>query len=476
MLVELERVLGMAQKLGAEYADARYVTITREPVTVTSGSGPEVSVSKSTGLGLRVLVDGAWGFAATPYIDQRSLGKVCEEAVKIAMASARYKTGDGVTLSPLPPLRARWQTPVKVDPFQVKPEEKIAYLKDAVDAASRMPEISRASASMMTYREEKEFMSTDGRQIQQTLVHTGASISVSAVGEGDVQTRSFADYAGCGYEFVESLDLKNLGEDLASEARDLLRAPVCPEGVRDLVVGGSMMALQIHESCGHPVELDRVLGQEATFAGTSFLTPEKKGSFRYGSPEVNIVADATVPGGLGTFGFDDEGVEAQRTKLVVKGVFQDYLTSRELAPMFGQESNGTMRAAGWENIPLIRMTNINLEPGDWTLDEIIKHTKDGIFVDSPKSWSLDDKRLNFHFGQEIAYEIKDGSLGRMLKNPGYTGTTPEFWGSCDAVAGKKEWRMWGTPGCAKGEPVQVIHVGHGASPCRFRGVKVGVGR
>ncbi|MGI6633516.1 MAG: TldD/PmbA family protein [Bacillota bacterium] len=474
MLTELSRILGLAQKLGAEYADARYVTTTQQPVSVTSDGAPEASVSKSTGLGLRVLVDGAWGFSATPYLDPRSLEKTADEAVKIASASAQYKIGDGVSLEPLDSRRFRWTTPFRTDPLTVKVEDKVEFLSDVVSSATKIPGVSRATASIMSWREDKEFMSTDGRQIEQTSVHTGASVSVTARGDGDVQTRSFSDYVDGGYEFVESLDLKSRAETLATEAVDLTKAPVCPAGVTDIVMGGAMVALQIHESCGHPVELDRVVGQEATFAGTSFLTPDKKGTFGYGSPAVNIVADATARGGLGSFGFDDEGIEAQRTPLISEGIFKDYLTSRELAPMFGQESNGTMRAVGWENIPLVRMTNINLEPGDWTLDEIIKDTKEGIFVDDPKSWSLDDKRLNFHFGQEIAYEIKDGSLGRMLKNPAYTGMTPEFWNSCDAVAGKCEWHIWGTPGCAKGEPVQVIHVGHGAAPARFRKVKVGV--
>lgn len=472
---ELARVLGMAQKLGAEYADARYVSITQEPVSLESDGASNVSVSKSAGIGLRVLVDGAWGFASTPYIDSRTLSKLSEEAVKIAGASAMYKKGEGVSLAPLPSIRVKWQTPAALDPFSVKSEDKLAYLNDSIEAAKKMPDIAQARASMISYKEEKEFMSTDGREIQQTLLYTGASISVTARGSGDTQTRSFEDYASAGYEFVEGLDLKGKGQELAREAGKLLTAPVCPRGVTDLVMGGSMTALQIHESCGHPVELDRVMGWETTYAGTSFLTPEKKGSFRYGSPAVHLVADATVPKGLGSFAYDDEGVEAQRADLIVEGIFQDYLTSRELAPIFDQESNGCMRAVGWQNLPMVRMTNINLEPGDWTLDEIIRDTKAGVFVDSPRSWSLDDKRLNFHFGQEIAYEIKDGSLGKMLKNPAYTGMTPEFWGSCDAVSGKREWNVWGTPGCAKGEPVQVIHVGHGASPARFRNIKVGVG-
>ncbi len=476
MLTQLDKVLGLAQKFGAEYADARYVSTSSQPVTVSSDGAPQVQASKSVGLGVRVLVDGAWGFAATPYLDPRSLEKTAEEAVKIAEASAKYKVGDGIALSPLPALKAKWQTPYKIDPFSVKVEDKAALLSDVVGTAMKVPGVSRASASMMNYKEEKEFASTDGREIQQTTVHTGASVQVMARGQNEVQSRSFEDYIDGGYEFVSGLELASKAETLGEEAVKLLSAPQCPQGVTDLIQGGSMVALQVHESCGHPVELDRVLGQEATYAGTSFLTPEKKGSYRYGSPQVHLVADATCPGGLGSFGFDDDGIPAQRTDLVVEGIFKDYLTSRELAPMFGQESNGTCRAVGWENIPMVRMTNINLEPGDWTLDEIIKDTKSGIFVDTPKSWSLDDKRWNFHFGQEIGYEIKDGSIVGMVKNPAHTAITPEFWGSCDAVARKDEWHIWGTPGCAKGEPVQVVQVGHGAAPARFRKVKVGVGQ
>ncbi|MHB8946293.1 MAG: TldD/PmbA family protein, partial [Bacillota bacterium] len=250
----------------------------------------------------------------------------------------------------------------------------------------------------------------------------------------------------------------------------------CPSGTTDLILEGSQLGLQIHESCGHPIELDRVFGTEASYAGTSFLTPEKLGNFRYGSDKVNIVADATIPGGLGSFKYDDEGVPGQRTVIMDHGLFKNYLTSRESAADLGQVSNGTMRADGWNRLPIIRMTNINLEPGDWTLDELIKDTKDGIYMATNKSWSIDDKRLNFQFGTEVAWEIKDGALGAMLKNPTYTGITPQFWGSLDAVGGKQEWHLWGLPNCGKGEPPQTAHVGHGAAPSRFRNVRVGVGK
>ena len=254
----------------------------------------------------------------------------------------------------------------------------------------------------------------------------------------------------------------------------LLTARPCPSEVTTLILDPTQTALQVHESCGHPIELDRVLGTEASYAGTSFLTPDKRGHFRYGSDAVTIVADATVPGGLGTFGYDDEGVPAQRTVIVEHGIFRNYLTSRETAATFGESSNGTMRADGWSRIPLIRMTNINLEPGDWSLDDLIADTDRGVFLQTNRSWSIDDVRLNFQFGTEIGWEIRNGRLGAMLKNATYTGITPRFWGACDAVG--RDWTVWGTPNCGKGQPSQAMHVGHGASAIRVRGVQIGVMR
>jgi TldD protein len=294
-----------------------------------------------------------------------------------------------------------------------------------------------------------------------------------------VQTRSYPNSFGrqagtAGWEFIEGLQLAENAERVASEAVELLSAKQCPSGVTTLILDGTQLALQVHESCGHPIELDRVLGMEAAYAGTSFLTVDKLESFRYGSELVNIVADATSPAGLGTFGYDDEGVPAQRTPIVRDGVFVGYMSSRETAPVIGQTSNGTMRADGWNHIPLIRMTNINLEPGTWTLDDLIADTDDGIMMAVNKSWSIDDKRLNFQFGTELAWEIKGGKKVALLKNATYTGITPEFWGGCDAICNRDHWQLWGTTNCGKGQPSQTMYVGHGVAPARFRGVRVGI--
>jgi TldD protein len=234
------------------------------------------------------------------------------------------------------------------------------------------------------------------------------------------------------------------------------------------------MELQVHESVGHPIELDRVYGSEAAYAGTSFLKPTDLGSLRYGSDKMNVTADSTTPGGLGTFGFDDEGVPARREPIVVEGVLRNFLTSRETAERIGVGAGGSMRADGWNRMPLVRMTNLHLEPGEGSFEDLLADVDDGIYLETNKSWSIDDKRLNFQFGTQIAWEIKKGKLGRMLRDATYTGITPEFWGSLDAVAGQEEWKMQGLTNCGKGQPGQAAHVSHGASPARFRNVQVGV--
>jgi TldD protein len=294
----------------------------------------------------------------------------------------------------------------------------------------------------------------------------------------DLQWRSYPNsfgghYEASGWELVERLDLPGHAAETAATAVALLTAPQCPPGRTTVILDGSQLSLQIHESCGHPAELDRALGHEANFAGTSFMTPDLLDTLQYGSEVVNLVADATAPRGLGTFGFDDEGVPAQRVDLVRRGRFVGYLGSRETAAMLGKPFTGAMRAESWSNIPLIRMTNINLEPGSWRLDDLIADTDDGLLLATNRSWSIDDRRYNFQFGTEVGWEIKHGRRGRLLKNCTYTGITPQFWNQCDAVC--DDWEIWGTPNCGKGQPSQGMRTAQGASSARFRGVQVGVG-
>lgn len=471
------RCLDTARALGASYADVRVTRQRTEEIIVKNGKVEGMLVDEQEGFGVRAVADGAWGFAASHLLTQVEADRTAALAVRIAKASALAKRAD-VELG-FPVISAgSYTTPVRVDPFTVSLEDKVQLLMDADASMRKVSGVTIAESSFQALKTEKLFASTEGSFIEQQLVETGAGLEATAVRDGEVQRRSYPNSFGrhqgtAGFEFVQDLRLVDNAPLIAEQAVQLLSAEQCPSDlVTTVILDPTQLALQIHESCGHPIELDRVLGTEASYAGTSFLTVDKLGSFRYGSDLVNIVADATVPGGLGTFGYDDEGVVAQKVPIVQNGRFVNYLTSRETAAALGQRSNGSMRADGWNRIPLIRMTNINLEPGPWRLEDLIADTDEGVFMQTNKSWSIDDKRLNFQFGTEIAWEIKGGKLGRMYKNPTYTGITPQFWGGCDAIC--REWTVWGVVNCGKGQPVQVAHVGHGAAAARFRNVRVGV--
>ena len=476
------RAINVAQQLGASYVDVRMMERTTEGIEVKNGRVEGVASGISSGFNVRVIVNGAWGFASSARMDMAEADRVAGQAVQIARASALV-AGEPVRLSPLAPQKGTYHTPLRVDPFAVPLHQKVQLLLDA-DAAMRSVKGVALTNGMMEYaREHKIFLSSEGSDIEQELFDTGAAISASAVdpASSEIQTRSYPNSFGrqagtSGYEFIEAMDLVNHGARIGEEAVRLLTAPQCPDGVMTIILDGPQTALQIHESCGHPIELDRVLGMEAGFVGKSFLTPDKlQSQYRYGSEIVNITADATIPGALGTFGWDDEGVPAQRTPIVTNGLFTGYLMSRDTAPIIGLNSNGCVRADGWNRLPMIRMTNVSLEPGTWKFADLLADTDDGLYMSINKSWSIDDRRLNFQFGVELAYEIKNGKLGRLFKNATYTGITPQFWGSCDAICGPAEWAVWGTPNCGKGEPMQVMRTGHGAGPARFRNVQVGVG-
>jgi TldD protein len=475
---KLKEAIDLLRAKGVEYADARRVRSLAEVLVMRNGNLETASLTESEGFGIRVLHQGVWGFSSSSDLSAESVKVVGEQALAIARASAKVG-GQSAILDGQAAVVDSYETDVAEDPFDVPLTDKLSILAASCEGMSRSAGVKLATASMMNFRTDKLFVSTEGSEIEQSIVEAGGGIAATAMDGDDRQTRSYpasfrGDYATAGFEFTRSLKLAQNAERIGAEAVELLRADDCPARNTTLIIGGSQLALQVHESCGHPIELDRVFGTEASYAGTSFLTVDKLGEFRYGSDIVNIVADATVPGGLGTFGYDDEGVKAGRTDIVKDGIFTGYLMSRETAPRIGLRSNGTMRADGWERIPLIRMTNVNLLPREGTLDDIIADTEDGIFVEANKSWSIDQRRINFQFGCEIGWEIKNGKRVRMLKNPVYTGITPEFWGACDAIAGPEEWHVWGIPSCGKGEPGQVAHVGHGVAPSRFRNVEVGV--
>jgi TldD protein len=476
-----DRALDTANGLGASYADVRVVRRREESIAVKTGRVEGVAMGETEGFGIRVLVDGAWGFASSNRLELAEADRIGALAVRIAKASATALR-NRVVLDDRPPAHGTYETPLVEDPFEIPLETKIDDLVTADRLASAVKGIAFTESIYTAQREWKTFAASDGSFTEQTITHIGAGVEANAIEGDEHQRRSYPDAGGgfraAGYEFIRGLNLKDHAERYAEEAVALLSAPQCEPGRRTIILDPSQLYLQLHESCGHPTELDRVFGTEASYAGTSFLTTDKLDSgFRYGSDQITIVADATAPNGMGTFGWDDEGVAAQAVPLVKEGIFVGYLSSRETAPRIGRQSGGAMRADGWNRIPLIRMTNVNLLPMPGkSLDEIVADTDDGLYLASNRSWSIDDRRLNFQFATEVAYEVKGGVKGRLFKNPTYTGITYEFWRSCDAVADERSFVMLGTPNCGKGEPGQTGHVGHAVSGARFRNVQVGVGK
>jgi TldD protein len=458
------------------YADIRGTATHQQHVKVRNGEVDHLASTVERAVGVRVLVGNGWGFAASSNVSNESIERTALRALEVAAASNLAATV-AVTLSDVDAHVARWESPYRVDPWSVSMATKIEHLLAATEPMRGDPRIHQVSGEISCYRQEKTFASTVGSFIEQTTTQMGGGIEAVAIGDGEFQRRTYpspfgGDYQAEGWEFIERLHLPRKALTVRDEALALLAAPKAPAGRFDLIVSSAQLALQVHESCGHPTELDRALGLEISLAGGSFLQPSMLGNFRYGSDLVHIVADATVPGSIGSFAFDDDGVPAQRFDLVRQGMFVDYLTGRDTAPALGRKSNGTVRAESAARIPIIRMTNINLEPGTTPLEDIISDTKRGILVETNKSWSIDDLRLNFQFGCEVAYEIENGRVGRLLRNPVYTGSTPDFWRSCDAIADRASWQIWGLPNCGKGDPMQTMRVAHGAPAARFRNIEM----
>jgi TldD protein len=472
----------LRKRSDVRYAEVRFVEDRAERYRVRDGRPEQASTEASRGVGIRVLGEKSWGFACTADTSEAALAAAADRACAIARASGSLAKVR-VALPEQPAATGTYETHVAVDPCGVSVDDKLAAL-DAPVRALRAgdPRLVSAEAWMDWTRQRKRLLTTEGTDVAQTFTFGTCGMHVYALGPGGVsQRRSYPTWQGgdgfqAGWERIDALALGANVDRVRDEALALLSAPQCPAGTRDVVLESSQVGLQIHESCGHPTELDRALGSEISLAGGSFMQPHMLGKLRYGSPLVTIVADSTSPGGNGTFGWDDEGTASGKRALVDRGLFVDYLSSRETAAGLGRASTGTMRADGWNRPPIIRMVNVSLDPGAaGTLEDLVADTSDGLLIATDRSWSIDDLRLNFQFSCEIAWEIKHGKRTRILRDPFYTGITPRFWGSCDAVCGPGDWRLWGIATCGKGDPMQVMQVGHGAAPARFRGVTVGAG-
>lgn len=472
------RAVQGALEAGASYADARVVARQHERIAARNGETDGTDRDQEIGVGVRALIGSSWGFAATGDLSDGAARKVGEEAAAIARASARLRAPTDLVLADTPIVQTNWQSPYEEDPFAVPVSEKIDLVIGATAEMIGVAGVALATCVLEFWSTDKWFVSSQGHEIEQRIIESGGYIAATATGEGESQRRSypesFGDYQTGGYEVVRGFDLAAHAGPLAEEAVALLSADPCPSGEFDLILESSQLALQIHESIGHAIELDRILGWEAAFAGTSFLDLAGLGSLRYGSELMNITADATIPGALGSFGFDDEGTPAQEVDIVRDGIWVGVLSGRDSAHIAGLPPGGMVRGDGFNRMPMVRMTNVGLKPGESSLAEMIAATEYGVYMETNRSWSIDDRRLNFQFGCEVGWEIIDGQIGRMLKNPTYTGITPIFWGSMDMLGGADEWHAWGTPNCGKGQPLQVGHTGHPAAPARFKNVRIGV--
>jgi TldD protein len=459
---------------GARYADARVMHRRYESMNARNGEIDSLVQNSDAGVGVRALVGSGWGFYAVADLDAASARRAGERASEIASASALVSRADAALL-PSDPVTGSWSSTCEIDPFGVSLADKGDLLVRAT-ATIREHGADLAEGQYQAWDTSKWLVSSEGHRIDQRVREVGGGISATAIGDGETQRRSYpaarGQYGTRGWELIDELDLEGNAARVGSEARELLTAPLCPSGETTLILGGEQLALQIHESVGHAIELDRILGWEAAYAGTSWLDLAQLGSLRYGSELMNITIDPTIPGALGSFGYDDEGTPAARRDAVRNGTWVGVLAGRDSAAVAGLDYAGSVRAEGWARLPMVRMTNVGLEPGPHTFDEIVAATDDGIYMETNRSWSIDDKRLNFQFGTEVGYEVKNGQLGRLLRNPTYTGIGPRFWASMDMLS--SELVAWGTPNCGKGQPGQVGHTGHPSAPARFRDVRVGV--
>ena len=476
----LEEALAAADVPGASFADARLIEAEEARLYTDRNGDLDERTEHNAGIGVRVLVDGAWGFASLPLDGPGAAGATdprmaAERAVRAARAGAGLTP---VALPPRAPSSGTWAVSVDIDPFAVPAAERHRLLEDLVAAAKAPKEVRAVSAGLNAKRQHRHYADSEGTRQHQHLVESGAMLMAVAADESGAQRRSYpnsfhGNTGAGGWEYVLGLGLEEHAARIGEEAVQLLTAPQAPTGVADLVIGPAQMALQIHESVGHALELDRMLGDEATFAGTSWVRPEDVGTLRYGSPAVTIVSDPTVPGTRGSFGWDDEGTPARRRVLIEDGVLREVLSHRDSAARVGRESSGAARSAGWAWLPVCFSTNVYLQPGEGSLDELLDRMGTGYLIDDNLSWSIDDKRMAFQFGTEVAWEVRGGRRGRLLKGFSYGGRTPQFWGSVEAVAGPEEFRAFGMP-CGKGEPKQWGFLGHGAAPTLVRDVAIGV--
>jgi TldD protein len=467
--------LDAARAAGASYADVRINRYRSQYIGTREDRVLSIRDDASFGFGVRVLCQGAWGFAAGSRVTPEALAQAAQDAVAIARANAPFQP-QPVELAPITPQQGYWATPIKRDVFEVPLSEKVDLLLGINQEALKAKGTKFCRSFLYALTEHKLFVSTEGTLTEQDIARVWPSFSVTAVSDdgSDFQNRdSFAPPMGRGYEYVEETDLLGDARQAGEDAVQKLKSPGIAPGVRDLILMPSHLWLVIHESIGHATELDRALGFEANFAGTSFVTPDQLGKLQYGSSIVNVVGDRTDAGGLATVGYDDEGVPAMRFDIIKDGVFVGYQTMREQAHWVGDTaSHACCYADSYASVPMQRMPNVSLMPGKTPLspDDLVAGIEDGVLIHGNGSWSIDQQRRNFQFGGQLFYEIKHGRVTGMLRDVAFQGITPQFWNSCDAICSEEHYALHGTYNCGKAEPTQAAPASHGSAPARFRGV------
>jgi TldD protein len=473
--------LNAARDAGASYADARVGRYRRQFVATRERQVTAVNDSESYGIGVRALVNGSWGFAATSQMTREAVQLVAREAARIARA-ARAAQKRPIELAAVERVVGTWRTPVQTDPVDVPIEDKAALLLSTNEAALRAKGIRFVNSGMALLREEKTLGTSEGTYTVQTFVRVGPQFTATAVAPGDFQsyTHEIAP-RGAGWEYITGIDMPGHAEEWASYAVQKLSAKSVEVGRYALILDPTNLWLTIHESIGHPTELDRAVGYEANFAGTSFIAPPEAmiGKLKYGPEFMNVQADRTQPDSLSRTGWDDEGVPADQWLLIERGVFKDYQTTRDQAPWIAsltgvRRSHGCSFADSWSSVQFQRMPNVSLLPGerDITIDDIIAATEKGIVIRNRGSWSIDQQRYNFQFSGQLAYEVRNGKIVGMLKDVAYQSRTPEFWNSMDMVGGQRSYWLGGSFGDGKGEPGQSNSVSHGCPAARFQNVNI----
>lgn len=474
----LDLAMDAALSLGAEYADIRIQKTTDQVVTMRNLSLKNADIRILDGYGIRIFKDGAWGFAHNNVFSKEAVIKTVNRAYEIACLSAKVNKDKKLRLAPERSYIASFKTPLKIDPFDIPLSQKVEMMMDVNSMMMAFEGIAQTSFHMIMHKDEKLFASTLGTRLEISHQFIDPVITATAIYDGDSQSRTF-DEGGraVGWEWIESMDLTEKAKQIAEEALMKVKADTLgPEERRTLILDPNHLGLTMHESVGHPTELDRVLGWEADFAGISFATPEKLKNYQYGSEIVNFMGDNTLEGGLATMGFDDDGVPGQKWHIIKDGILNEYGSTRDTAMEIGLDySRGCNRATYYYDQPINRIPNLYLMPGKekLSLGQLIADTDDGVYIQGRGSFSIDQHRVNFQFGGDFFWEIKNGKLHRPLKKVLYKSSNPEFWNSCDAICDERFWRPFGVVNCGKGQPSQTARMTHGASPARFRNIRVG---